>query len=261
MYGIMISASLRLGKHDLAHGYLREMQSSGIRPNLVIYSMLTTAYAAYASSSTQIQGRAEGEEDEEERQEDGVRVAYKMADRFKRELLGNEVDGEVSWKPPTERATWGERPLMRKKLLHRLLGPIIQFYAKSARPAKALEMFCELVSSLGAESGIVSSDGKPINLDIFTMLMDGYRRAQDPVGVMEVWREIFRLATENNQLQDASKQLIGKVISLTKNDGLPAGGTGNNNTSEPPRRSTAEQRHRQKANKLGSNMPAPRRLS
>ncbi|WAQ83753.1 hypothetical protein PtA15_4A201 [Puccinia triticina] len=225
MYGIMISASLRLGKHDLAHGYLREMQSSGIRPNLVIYSMLTTTYAAYASSSTQIQGRAEGEEDEEERQEDGVRVAYEMADRFKRKLLGNEVDGE------------------------------------SARPAKALEMFRELVSSLGAESGIVSSDGKPIDLDIFTMLMDGYRRAQDPVGVMEVWREIFRLATENNQSQDASEQLIGKVISLTKNDGLPAGGTGNNNTLEPPRRSTAEQRHRRKANKLGSNMPAPRRLS
>ncbi|OAV97176.1 hypothetical protein PTTG_02743 [Puccinia triticina 1-1 BBBD Race 1] len=250
MYGIMISASLRLGKHDLAHGYLREMQSSGIRPNLVIYSMLTTAYAASASSSTQIQGRAEGEEDEEERQEDGVRVAYEMADRFKRELLGNEVDGEVSRKPPTERATWGERPLMRKKLLHRLLGPIIQSYAKSARPAKALEMFRELVSSLGAESGIVSSDGKPIDLDIFTMLMDGYRRAQDPVGVMEVWREIFRLATENNQSQDASEQLIGKVISLIKNDGLPAGGTGNNNTSEPPRRPTAEQRHRRKANKL-----------
>ncbi|KAA1101385.1 hypothetical protein PGT21_018227 [Puccinia graminis f. sp. tritici] len=250
MYGIMISASLRLGKHDLAQGYLREMQLSGIRPNLVIYSMLTTAYAASASSRTQTQIRGEGEEEEEERQEDGVRVAYEMAERFRRELLNHDADGEINRKPPTERANWGERPLMRKKLLHRLLGPIIQSYAKSARPAKALEMFRELVSSLGSESGIVSSDGKPIDLDIFTMLMDGYRRAQDPVGVMEVWREIFRLATEDNQAVDASEKLMDKVLDLIKNDGLPGAGFGDQSVSEVARRSTAEQRHRRKANKL-----------
>ncbi|KAI7961453.1 hypothetical protein MJO28_001942 [Puccinia striiformis f. sp. tritici] len=246
MYGVMISASLRLGKHQLAQGYFREMQQSGIRPNLVIYSMLTAAYAASVSSATQTTGHGEGEE---ERQEDGVRVAYEMADRFREELLTNDSDGEPIQKPPTERANWGERPLLRKKLLHRLLGPIIQSYAKSARPAKALEMFRELVSSLGADSGFVASDGKPIDLDIFTMLMDGYRRAQDPVGVIEVWREIFRLATENNRTLDASERLMDKVLSLIKNDGLPPADE-LNIVLEVAQRSTDEQRHRRKANRL-----------
>jgi len=50
------------------------MQSTGLWPNLVIYSMLTTAYAISASLSTQIPGRAESEEADEEMQEDGVRV-------------------------------------------------------------------------------------------------------------------------------------------------------------------------------------------
>ncbi|PLW42586.1 hypothetical protein PCASD_05268 [Puccinia coronata f. sp. avenae] len=249
MYGIMISAALRLGKHDLAQGYLREMQWSGIRPNLVIYSMLTSAYAASASSATQTAGSGEAEEEEEERQQDGVRVAYEMADRFRRELLNPEIDGEVNRNPSTERVNWGERPLMRKKLLHRLLGPIIQSYAKSARPAKALEMFRELVSSLGCESGIVSSDGRPIDLDIFTMLMDGYRRAQDPVGVMEVWKEIFRLATENNNSLDASEKLMDKVRRLIQHDGFPPSKRPDD-VSPIVKSSTDQQRHRRRANKL-----------
>ncbi|WAR60532.1 hypothetical protein PtB15_9B471 [Puccinia triticina] len=104
-----------------------------------------------------------------------------MADRFKRELLGNEVDGE------------------------------------SARPAKALEMFRELVSSLGAESGIVSSDGKPIDLDIFTMLMDGYCRAQDPVGVMEIQSLTGLIVDCPRYCLHSPTQKTTKLLHITRN--------------------------------------------
>lgn len=261
MYGIMISAFIRLGKPDLAQNYLSDMLRSGIRPNLVIYSMLTSAYAASRSSKTTmppIEADAESDAIEEERREDGVRVAHEMAARFRRELLEYDAylkgrKSDTNPKKFIQSPYVGERPILRKRLSYRLLGPIIQSYAKSARPAKALEVFRELVASLGSEYSVIGNDGKPIDIDIFTMLMDGYRKAQDPVGVMEVWKEIFRLATETNMLFDASDKLTQKVIDLIRREGLGS----NEGASSPEAFSkpkslatTGESGRRRQANRL-----------
>ncbi|MBW0494259.1 hypothetical protein O181_033974 [Austropuccinia psidii MF-1] len=252
MYGIMISAFLRLGKRKAAEDYLKEMRLAGITPNLVIYSMLTSAYASSSSSTVTNQETDGADEEDEERQADGMQVARDMATSFKRDLLNsqsrsrpfeNEFGLQKNSRGSNEWPLWTERNLLRKKLSHRLLGPIIQSYVKSARPAKALEVFRELVANLGHGFGIRSGAVSPIDIDIYTMLLDGYRKAQDPLGVMEIWREIVRLASETDQRVNLLDDLLDKVHKLIH----PAW---NNDKDEASFLKSAERRQARRANKL-----------
>ncbi|CAH7668987.1 hypothetical protein BY996DRAFT_6626798 [Phakopsora pachyrhizi] len=224
MYGIMISAFLRTGKHELATSYFNEMRSFGIEPSLPIYSMLTSAYAF--SAFLRSEGQQQGDDSSEvEAQENGISTARRMAERFRFEILKAREDlkgslpnlekvraieaSEFGWRP-----SWGEIGIVPKRMAHSLLGPIIQGYVKSARPAKALEVFRELLSQLGPDLSELTG-ARLVDLDIYTMLLDGYRRANDPAGVIEIWRVIFRAAVNDKmEEKDPTEELLQKVLKL-----------------------------------------------
>ncbi|KAG0139297.1 hypothetical protein CROQUDRAFT_101782 [Cronartium quercuum f. sp. fusiforme G11] len=211
MYGIMICAFLRLGKKSLAQFYFQDMRLYGLRPSSIIYSMITTAYAR--SSGATVAWDGEGPV------RDGITLAREMVERFKQEMAADGLafepdsrsidlpDPETALEPIRHSSPYHRRrrsvaydlPSVRHQTSHRLLAPIIQSYVKSARPAKALEVVKELVEGLGCSDAPTPKLGQTVELDVYTMLLDGYRRAGDPAGVMEIWRRIFNEALESGK--------------------------------------------------------------
>lgn len=245
MYGIMICAFLRLGKKSLAQFYFQDMRQYGLRPNSIIYSMITAAYARSSGSpapppSTSHDDTSKttptlDEEPQTGLAKDGVSLAREMVEKFKKEMaadglsLGAEQDTklvEVQDLRLTQSSPQSYRrrrrlvaydmPSVRQQASHRLLAPIIQSYVKLARPAKALEVVKELVESLENESKGSRKKGKRlIELDVYTMLLDGYRRANDPMGVMEIWERIFKEAKVTSEDDRLRSILMEKTLKLS----------------------------------------------
>ncbi|KAH9817161.1 hypothetical protein DFH28DRAFT_1055434 [Melampsora americana] len=246
MYGIMICAFLRLGKKSLAQFYFQDMRQYGLRPNTIIYSMITAAYARSSGSpaapspsppsdDTSKTTQTVDEEPPTGLAMDGVSLAREMVEKFKKEMAadGLSLEAEKDTKlvetqdlgltqssPQSHRRRRRlvayDMPSVRQQASHRLLAPIIQSYVKLARPAKALEVVKELVESLENESKGSRNKGKGlIELDVYTMLLDGYRRANDPMGVMEIWERIFKEAKSTSEEDRLRTILMEKTLKLS----------------------------------------------
>lgn len=224
MYGIMICAFLRLGKKSLAQFYFEDMRQYGLRPNSIIYAMVTAAYARSSGSALAPDGDGPAR--------DGVELAREMVKKFKEEMAADGLTFDE--RPPTSpelgisretdrvpsrrrRVMMYDLPSVRQQASHRLLAPIIQSYVKTARPAKALEVVKELVESFGPARRARAS-GEMVELDVYTMLLDGYRRAGDPEGASEIWRRIFEeaVASEGSggRRHTERDRLLGAVAGL-----------------------------------------------
>ncbi|EGG07079.1 uncharacterized protein MELLADRAFT_85991 [Melampsora larici-populina 98AG31] len=245
MYGIMICAFLRLGKKSLAQFYFQDMRQYGLRPNSIIYSMITAAYARSSGSptpspNTPLDDTSQttptlDEEPASGLAKDGVSLAREMVEKFKREMaadglsleteqdtkLGETQDLGLTRSSPQShrrrrRLVAYDMPSVRQQASHRLLAPIIQSYVKLARPAKALEVVKELVESLENETKGSRKKGRGlIELDVYTMLLDGYRRANDPMGVMEIWERIFKEAKATSEDDRLRSILMEKTLKLS----------------------------------------------